>query len=530
MQTLAYFPENDVWSLGGLSPKALIHEHGILLNKYGEPLDLEDKPIKPRKKDYASEEEYEEAFKEYREELKAFAEEIRNSYTLIDLRGKILVFLEAPDFETFRMLLPILSHDKEELEYRFVDKSVKGPLRTVRVKIRGWPATIFCTTDRKYVEELSTRSFTVTPEISREKIEEANRLISYNSAFPWQYVEETEETKTIKRLIESLKRQLADGKTDVIIPFPNLDELFPKQITRDMRDYKHFTEFLKALTVLYFYQRPFVRIGDRRFVVSTVEDVKKALEVYSELFVPTRTGTEQRILRLYHEIVKGKEAWYLQELTAKINEVNVKKVSSDWVRKVLLQRLLDIGYVTVEEDAGDRRLNVYKPLVKEEKELEEIRRFLDSPLILSSKLEEGFKKWIENIGGKEGLEIKEKIFAYRNLDEEKGKWGETEISFEEFSKIILGSNSEIFSSISEQGFPPIFLKPEEDSDSEKKLEDSGKTVFRQSSANSEVPKGLMQCEFCAKQGKPMFFATQEDLRQHVKAFHDGFPDKPDYVR
>jgi hypothetical protein len=380
-----------------------------------------------------------------------------------------------------------------------------------------------------------------------KKSSEANRLIAYKSAFPWEYAEETEEAKTIKGLIESLKRQLMDAKADVVIPFANLHELFPKEITRDMRDFQHFCQFLKAITVLHFYQRPIIKVGDKRFLVSTVEDVSRALGVYSELFLTTRTGTEERILRLYHEVVKTKEAWYIQELTAKINEASVKKVSSDWVRKVLLQRLMDIGYVTVEADSEDKRLNVYKPLVKEEKELEEIRRFLDSPLILSSKLEEGFKKWLENIRGKEGLEIKQKIFAYKTLDEVKGTWGEAEISEEEFENTILGkkaepiiepkvsregSSSEIFSSISEQGFPLIFSKPKESSDSEKKPEISGKTDFPQSSANSEAetPKGLFQCEFCKAQGRPMFFATLEDLKGHVKAFHGGYPDsKPSYV-
>jgi DNA-binding MarR family transcriptional regulator len=261
-----------------------------------------------------------------------------------------------------------------------------------------------------------------------------------------------------------------------------------------------------------------------------VQDVRKALEIYSEVFLTTRTGTEERILKLYHEVVKTKEAWYLQELTAKINEASVKKFSSDWVRKVLLQRLMDIGYVTVEADSEDKRLNVYKPLVKEEKELEEIHRFLGSPLILSSKLEEGFKKWLENIGGKEGLEIKTKIFAYKTLDEAKETWSETEISIHEFSNMVLGSNSEIFSSISEQSFPPIFFKPKEGSDSEKKPEIRGETVFRQSSANSDLPKGLYECEYCKAQGKPMFFATVEDLKGHIRAFHGGYPDKPDYVR
>jgi hypothetical protein len=155
VETLRYFPQEDTWFLGGLSPKALIHDFGVLLSKYGEPIDLTEKPVKPKKKQFETEEEYREALKEYDEELKAWSEEIRNSYTLIDLSHRILFFLESPEFNTFRMLYPILSHDTERIEYGFTDKTAKGQLRTAKVVIQGWPATIFLSTDRKYMEELA---------------------------------------------------------------------------------------------------------------------------------------------------------------------------------------------------------------------------------------------------------------------------------------------------------------------------------------------------------------------------------------
>ena len=246
VQTLKYFPQEDIWLLGGLSPKALIHEHGILMNKYGERISLEDKPIKPKKRDFQSEEEYEEALKRYKEELEAWKEELRDSYYLIDLRKKILVFLECPESETYRMLLPILSHDSERIEYRFTDKTAKGQLRTTRVVIKGFPATIFVTVDRKHIKELATRSFTATPETSKEKIEEANKLINLKASYPWQYETETEEFRIIKELIKRIKSIAQNEKLDVLIPFPDLYELFPKEIVRDMRDFQHFIQFLKG--------------------------------------------------------------------------------------------------------------------------------------------------------------------------------------------------------------------------------------------------------------------------------------------
>jgi DNA-binding PadR family transcriptional regulator len=540
VETLRYFPREDVWFLGGLSPKALIHEHGVLLNKHGEPLDLSEKPVKPKKKVYKSEEEYREALREYREELKAYAEEIRESYTLINLKNKILVFLEAPEFETFRMLYPILSHDTERIEYRFTDKSAKGSLRTVRVVIEGFPAAIFLTTDRRYLEELSTRSFTVTPEASKEKIGEANRLTNLKASFPWEFSEETEETRSIKALIESLKRQLLDGKTDVVIPFLNLYELFPREIVRDMRDFQHFCQFLKALTVLHFYQRALMRVGDKRFIISSVEDVKKALEIYSELFETTRTGTEQRILSFYHDLVKTKDSWLLSDLVKAYNEKAEKKASSETVRR-WLERLSEIGYVNIEKSDLDKRLNTYEPLVKEEKST--IRQKLEMWTISSSELEKGFKEWLEKIHNTGGLELKIKFFAFKDFETELSttkaqnrelqRWGEVEISIEELTKMVLGEvSSEIFSFNSKGGVLWISPEPKSEPVQEKKLETVHIVENRGIVDNSGLPKGLIQCEYCARQGVQLFFATKHDLEVHVKAFHGGFPDKPkpEYVR
>lgn len=77
-----------------------------------------------------------------------------------------------------------------------------------------------------------------------------------------------------------------------------------------------------------------------------------------------------------------------------------------------------------------------------------------------------------------------------------------------------------------------FSKENEKSlETEKRLENVGELVYRQSSVNSELPKGLIQCEFCLKQGRLMLFASRHDLELHVRGFHGGYPDsKPNYVR
>lgn len=68
IEVLKYFPKEDVWLLGGLSPTALVHDKGKLVDENGEEIELEKKPVKPHKTDYESERDYKQARQEYKEQ------------------------------------------------------------------------------------------------------------------------------------------------------------------------------------------------------------------------------------------------------------------------------------------------------------------------------------------------------------------------------------------------------------------------------------------------------------------------------
>jgi DNA-binding MarR family transcriptional regulator len=433
----------------------------------------------------------------------------------VDLSRKILVFLEAPDFETFMMLRPILSHDKPEILFQFVDKTSKGQLQTRKVVLKGWPATIFLTTDTKYMEELATRSFTATPENCELKIIAANVLTNLKASIPWQYNEETSAFKVIKQLVERLKAQASENKLDVVIPFLSLHELFPHEISRDMRDFQHFTQFLKTITLLHCFQRPYLKLNDSKFLISTVEDVRRALEVYKEIFETTRTGTEKRILDFYHDVVKTKDSWYLKSLTLAYNEKYRKKLSEESIR-VMLERLDRIGYVNTQKDDADKRKNLYVPLMKgEEKDKNPLES--GSWLDLEAKLKKGFETWKENILGKATF------YIYKKISEEKGTWGESEASLEELDHLVL-EGQKIFSSDTKLGLPRIISNEDLESKRETELEISQTPVSRGNLDNSptvdKVNLGI-PCPHCKAHGKGMFFANDVDLQSHVNAWHGG---------
>jgi len=492
VQTLKYFPHDDIWFLGGLSPKALVHDYGKLLTEDGKPAETLVPPERPRKSDYPDREEYADAIKLWKSRMREYIDELRRTYTLIELGHRILVFLESPEFEAFRMLYPILSHDTERIEYRFVDRPSKGRMRTMRVVIQGFPATIFLTVDRKYMEELATRSFTATPESKKEKISEANKYTNYRANYPWENMETEVMVKT-RKLIGAIRDWFKSSDVDVVIPFEDLYELFPKEIARDMRDFQHFVQFVKTITALHTFQRPFIELKGRPYLVSSLYDVMLAACIYTEIFETTRTGTERALLDFYHNVVKLKTAWYLKDLTEKYNAYSPRKASSETIRKKM-ERLAEIGYVTIEKDEADKRLNVYKPLIKNEEELSTIPLKTISWLDLKLKLEEGFKKWQKKIHKIGDFQIK-KFFS-------------GSITMKELEEMVMEEKIFSFSSLPFCGY--LF----KDKESPKNEKEKGETRIGDSCQFVDISKvkSLVQltthiedkCVSCGKTGKMDF--------------------------
>ena len=119
------------------------------------------------------------------EELKDELEKLlRESKYLIDLHGKILVFLEPPHPDVWNILKPILSHDHWEMEHPYVDTDLK----TKNVVTRGWPVCIFCTArdESKWDiwPEIQSRFITISPNMSKKKYAEANVLTFQKLGLP----------------------------------------------------------------------------------------------------------------------------------------------------------------------------------------------------------------------------------------------------------------------------------------------------------------------------------------------------------
>ncbi len=356
-ETLQPFPQDDVWYIGAGSPKFLIRQHGVLVDKNGAPIPYMEKPNKKT----ATQEEMQQWYER--------KEKLKDAKVLIDLKGKILVFLEVPNIDLFAILRPILSHDKREISFPYVDKE----LRTVNVIIRNWPATIFCSTDEKHVQDLATRSLTITPETTSEKYRDANVLSGEKLALPWKY-QHDEDFFNIQSYILHLKENLVhtEKPLTVLIPFaPEFGKIFSHRTARSMRDFRHILSLIEVVTLLYYAQRPLLVLKTEKteetYALATQYDFDLVMSLWLKFAETTETGAPAQILKFFNEVClsfvgdfnvnKATDLWN--------SKFEYDRKSSDVIRK-WVDFLSDVGYVTKEPDPQDKRQNKLKVIKSEE--------------------------------------------------------------------------------------------------------------------------------------------------------------------
>jgi hypothetical protein len=404
-QALRYFPRSDVWMLGGLSPTALVHDYGVLIDsERGKEIDpAEDKP---QKEDYTDDRGRPDKHT-YHAAQKRWRERLRKAYYLVDLERKILVFLEAPHPETYMRLRPILSHDTPQISYKFTDKPA-GALRTMHVVLKGWPACIFCTTDANYIEDLATRGFTITPDLDPQKYKAAVELQGAMKAYPWQFdLDQDQEFRDLRSYMDILTGRLS-LTNNVVIPYAQeLSRVYPSSLPRDMRDYDHFLALIEMSCLLHLFQRRILELRATRYWMANIRDYLTALELLRSFEETTRAGIPGHIVAVFHKVIEPFESPVrYEDLVEKHNVVMAEKVSKKRLYKYV-ELLRDIGWVDTVEDPEDKRRHLVHALkTPENSSYYSLRQ--STPFFH----EKDFKGWLEAL---KNYSSPETIFIYNNL-------------------------------------------------------------------------------------------------------------------
>jgi hypothetical protein len=294
---------------------------------------------------------------------------------IVDLWHKILIFLEEPSNAVYEILRPLMSHDSNEVIYKWVEQR-KNQQKTVKAIIRGWPVFIFLGTTAKLIEDLASRGIHVTPIMSGNKWVSAVILKGEIYSKPFEFIDE--EDVVFNAIREHMRRVLeycVTRQLGVIIPYATeivekLSKMWFAKMPRAARDVNILFDMIAGSAVLNVFRRMILRFsGNNRwynYIIATKEDLENAISIWSEALPASISGVNSTQYELYALIKELASDPNPQELTAKfiytkwMERFPDKPLSAETIRKYL-QVLEDRGLVVSEKsERGNKTL--YYPM------------------------------------------------------------------------------------------------------------------------------------------------------------------------
>ena len=366
------FPKEDIILVGRMSPTALIHQNGFLIDEDGNNIDEKLEDITQRIIDAKIDKDkvLENEIKKERDEL------IKTARRCVDLTNKILLFLDNPQPQTYEMLKPIMSHDSKEIQY--MTTKGDGSLNVSKSVIRGWPVFIFCSAkneeQNEVWEEIKTRVFMTSPNSDIEKYKEANQLTALKFSRPtWAkslYTNDIDKEWS-KYCINEFKTKLTelckDGNNPIINPFnAAIADKFPHTQGVSMRHLTRLMSFINLETLLNSEYNPglLIKTKDDKFVRSiftTINDIDNACKVlknistispekikfYDKIFTPCLNGVLDASLTS-------------SQLAEKYTQVFKKPVTVKQITENYLKPLVDSGILATKPNPVNASSYLYE--------------------------------------------------------------------------------------------------------------------------------------------------------------------------
>jgi len=382
IETAKFFPEDPVFSLLGATPKSFFYDKAILVDKDNlYPIEDQLKELEKALREAESKEEK----MEIKEKIRNILE---NSVQLVDLENKILIFLDNPAPETIQALWPLLSHDKYITQYKYVDKSKSGRLKSSTIYLRGWPAAIFISVKGENKEEnysqTISRAILTAPTMSKEKYRDAIKLACLKQGLPSivfrkrlgldrEILGQTIILKIRDKLLE-IRRKIRETTGDenanmFFIPFyKKIGEIFPATTGRFMRDIKKFLAIMEMSAALNVYSRPYIEIDGAQYIIVTKKDFENAVNIFlsQEDKLTIFAGVPKHVVAFFRKVIlplwDEKGPLHVSDL---VNETPIrfgKYLSANTIRKLYLTPLSTTGFISYEPDPEDKRQKVIRVL------------------------------------------------------------------------------------------------------------------------------------------------------------------------
>jgi len=320
LEVASHFPQEDVVVIAGASPTAFFHEYGLWDDK--------------------------------------------RKVSVVNLEGKVLIFLDFPDYRLIEKLRPLLSHDRKTLTFKITDKREKQGLRTKTVEIVGFPIVIFCSTKLNPDEQEKTRLLLLSPGVDQEKLEASLKLIALKVADRSAY-NALLESDPRRRWLEDLARKTwSSGIRKVKIEsdlYSRFVQTEPRHKPRHQRDLPRVASLIKAHALINWQLRENL---DDEAIVATEEDVDAGFSLYGEVSQANELGISPYVMRTYEDVVKpilSNAGISRKEIYQAHYSAYGRTANQQWYEKEIFPALTTAGLIIEEADPEDRRRKLVYP-------------------------------------------------------------------------------------------------------------------------------------------------------------------------
>lgn len=270
--------------------------------------------------------------------------EVDENTRVMDLAGKILILLEESESKEFLdEIKPLLSHDKHELTYTFVEKF--GNVNVTRkMVLRGWPVYIGITTEPELREEQQTRALLGTPDYGREKW---RAVIAADATNATKLQAETE--SSLVPLVQEAIRQL---KTyNVWMPWlPLVGALFPHEDAKSMREWMFFHSFLDSIAILLQEQLPKVVVNGQTRLAAPVSILELAGEIAKAGFAETISKLPRDVCEFADHLARQEgQKWTYKELQREYVKRFGGSIPLSTLKTRYIEKLVDEGILEIDD-------------------------------------------------------------------------------------------------------------------------------------------------------------------------------------
>lgn len=282
---------------------------------------------------------------------------------LVDLEGKILIFLDQPHWMLQERLRPLLSHDRKMLRYDITDKTGRGGLRTKTVIIKGYPTVILATAKPTQEDQERTRMWLLSPQVDQKKLISALSLSGEKVGDREAFKEWRQSHPTRRWLINRILQIRATEIKNIVIPQREkiLQRFMKKRkhlTPRSQRDYPRLLCLIKGIALLNCFNRPQPNPGS---ITVNESDIETGFELYEALSTPNELGLSPETYRIYEEIIKptatcnDDQGITRKDIIQKHWELYGRPISEDRLRRQILPALESAGIIYQDANPHDKR-------------------------------------------------------------------------------------------------------------------------------------------------------------------------------